>query len=112
MLSHSSRWSTFRGWSLFPRRSVLRRVAAVTTSLSLLPFASGWSTIRAARSQSLAQRAGSPRPGKPEGSWPSLEEVQREGKREAGVPGSSAADSFDAAFAKGAAATMERPPRR
>ncbi|MCA1577176.1 MAG: hypothetical protein LC794_07420 [Acidobacteria bacterium] len=44
-----------------------------------MPFAVGWSTTRAARGQSLEQRAGKPRPGKPEGSWPNLDEVQREG---------------------------------
>jgi len=34
--------------------------------------------------QSLEQRPGKPRPGRPEGSWPNLEDVQREGKPEVG----------------------------
>ena len=55
-----------------------RIAVAISVSVSLLPFVVGWSTTRAARGQSLEQRAGKPRPGKPEGSWPDLEEVQRE----------------------------------
>ncbi len=61
------------------RRSLFRTAVAISVSVSLLPFAVGWSTPRAARGHHLEQRAGKPRPGKPEGSWPNLEEVQREG---------------------------------
>jgi len=68
MFPHSSRWFSFRN------------AVAITVCVSLLPIAVGWSTTRYARGQSVEQRAGKPRPGRPEGSWPNLEEVQREGE--------------------------------
>ena len=67
---------------MFPhsaRRSSFRTFVAIIICVSLLPFTVGWSTMRATRRQSLEQRVGTPRPGKPEGVWPSLDDVQREG---------------------------------
>jgi hypothetical protein len=78
MFPHLARWSTRRKWPNFGR-SAFHSIVAITICVSLLPFAVGGPTTRAARGQSPEQRAGRPRPGKPEGSWPNLEDVQRDG---------------------------------
>src|SRR5688572_4856016 len=78
MFPHFGRSSIFRN-PHFSRGSGFRCVVAVAVSFSLLPFAIGWSITPPARGQSLEERVGKPRPGKPEGSWPNLDEVQREG---------------------------------
>jgi YD repeat-containing protein len=78
MFPHAARWSIHRQWSFLRRRFTFRSVVALTVFGSFLPFAVGWSTTKAAPGQSVVQRAGRPRPGKPDGNWPNLEEVQRE----------------------------------
>ncbi|HSD48160.1 MAG TPA: hypothetical protein VLB87_16150, partial [Pyrinomonadaceae bacterium] len=52
---------------------------ALSVCVSLLWCAVARLGHAAAATQSLEQRAGRPRPGKPEGSWPNLDEVQCEG---------------------------------
>ena len=76
MFPHFARWSTVR--TKFHFRRVIRGVVALSVCVSML-----WCAVArpgsAAEPQTLEQRAGRPRPGKPEGSWPNLDEVQREG---------------------------------
>ena len=71
--------------SVVARRSVIRIVIALTLCVSLLLVQNAWIVINSVSAQgqnSSSNREGRPRPGKPEGNLPDLEDVQNESHRE------------------------------
>ena len=68
------------------RRSALRIVLVFTICAALLPLANISLLVQSKAQQHGSARSGTPRPGKPEGSFPDLADVQRASQIERKLP--------------------------